>query len=420
MEVIFFTLTGEEGVDYPINDTRFCLTSFYRTRLCLASTGDTVLSEGSTSVIGVRKAPGGPRQRPVLDALPSVRPLPRRGQADRLATRATLRHAAAEARRVTDADRAAGTLLLGTAAHRTLLVERDGGKPALPGLAIRALVRTLRLRGAFSSPDVRREGPSLAAVARTGARAVAAVPFRLREVEGCLAVVSDFPHRFDEADIERLQGVAHSASLWAAIAEEVVTSERCRIARQLHDVFGQTLTSLVFAIDQVETARSGVKKQALTRAARSCAMQAVRDLRAAIDSVLEPDAQPAEALGTITELVRDFSQSGIKVRLASGCPLASLPPEVSTCLYQVVREALLNVRRHSGANEARVIVWRRARCVEVIISDNGVGLRRRGDPKTNRGGFGLRLMRERVEEIGGSLVLQSVPGQGTRVIARIP
>src|SRR5213079_641241 len=101
---------------YPIDDTRFCLTSFYRTRLCLASTGDTVLSEGSTSVIGVRKAPGGPRQRPVLE------PLPRRGQADRLATRATLRHAAAEARRVTDADRAAGTLLLGTAAHRTLLV----------------------------------------------------------------------------------------------------------------------------------------------------------------------------------------------------------------------------------------------------------------------------------------------------------
>ena len=379
-----------------------------------------MLSEGSTSVIGVRKAAGRPRQRPVLDALPSVRPLPGLGQADRLATRATLRHAAAEGRRVTDADRAAGTLLLGTAAHRTLLVERDGGKPALPGLAIRALVRTLRLRGAFSSPDVRREGPSLAAVARTGARAVAAVPFRLREVEGCLAVVSDFPHRFDEADIERLHGVAHSASLWAAIAEEVVTSERCRIARQLHDVFGQTLTCLVFAIDQVKATRSGVKKQALARAARSCAMQAVRDLRAAIDSVLEPEAQPVEALGTIAELIRDFSQSGIKVRFASGCALASLPPEVSTCLYQVVREALLNVRRHSGAKEARVIVWRRARCVELIVSDNGVGLRRRGDSKTSRRGFGLRLMRERVEEIGGSLVLQSDPGQGTRVIARIP
>ena len=170
----------------------------------------------------------------------------------------------------------------------------------------------------------------------------------------------------------------------------------------------------------MKATRSGVKKQALARAARSCAMQAVRDLRAAIDSVLEPEAQPVEALGTIAELIRDFSQSGIKVRFASGCALASLPPEVSTCLYQVVREALLNVRRHSGAKEARVIVWRRARCVELIVSDNGVGLRRRGDSKTSRRGFGLRLMRERVEEIGGSLVLQSDPGQGTRVIARIP
>ena len=380
-----------------------------------------MLSEGSTSVIGVRKAAGRPRQRPVLDALPSVRPLPGLGQADRLATRATLRRAAVEARRVTDADRAVGTLLLpGTASHRALLVEQDGGKPALPDLALRALVRIMRFRGAFSSPDVRREGSSLAAVARTGARAVAAVPFRLQGVDGCLAVVSDFPDRLDESDIERLQGVAHSASLWAAIAEEVVTSERRRIARQLHDVFGQTLTCLVFAIDQVKATRSGVKKQALARAARSCAMQAVRDLRAAIDSVLEPEAQPVEALGTIAELIRDFSQSGIKVRFASGCALASLPPEVSTCLYQVVREALLNVRRHSGAKEARVIVWRRARCVELIVSDNGVGLRRRGDSKTSRRGFGLRLMRERVEEIGGSLVLQSDPGQGTRVIARIP
>jgi len=150
------------------------------------------------------------------------------------------------------------------------------------------------------------------------------------------------------------------------------------------------------------------------------AMQAVRELRTAIDSVLEPEAQPVEAPGTITELIRDFPHPGITVRFTNGCDLASLPPEISACLYQVVREALLNVRRHSGAKEAKVIVWQRARCVELIVSDNGVGLRRRGEAKTTWGGFGLRLMRERVEEIGGSLVLQSVPGQGTRVIARIP
>jgi len=409
--VIFYSLTGEEVLDYPINCTRFWLTG----------TEERVLSGGSASVIGARKAAEGARQRPVVDVPRPVEPAPKPRQADGMATRATLRHAAAEARRVTDADRAVGTLLLpGTTGHRTLLVERDGGKPALPGIAIRALVRIMRFRGAFSSPDVRREGSSLAAVARAGARAVAAVPFRLQGAEGCLAVVADFPHRLDECDIERLERVAHSASLWATIADEVLTSERRRIARHLHDAFGQTLTSLVFSIDAVEAARSDVKKQALTRAARSCAMQTVRELRTAIDSVLEPEAQAVEAPGTITELIRDFSYPGIAIRFTNGCDLASLPPEISACLYQVVREALLNVRRHSGAKEATVIVWQRARSVELIVSDNGVGLRQRGEAKTTWGGFGLRLMRERVEELGGSLNLQSVPGQGTRVVARIP
>jgi signal transduction histidine kinase len=290
----------------------------------------------------------------------------------------------------------------------------------LPDHAIRALARALRLRGSFSSADVRREGPSLAAVARAGARAVAAVPFGLRGAEGCLAVALDFPRRFNAGDFARLKAVADAASLWATIAEEVVTSERGRIARHLHDVLAQTLTCLTFSIDQVQAARSVVRRQALTRLARSRAMQAVRDLRAAINSVLQPEAQPVDAPGTIAELIRDFSQSGITVQFTNGGALASLTPETSACLYQVVREALLNVRRHSGAKEARVIVWRRAHGVEVIVSDSGVGLRRRGDSRAKRGGFGLRLLRDRVEEIGGSLDLQSLPGQGTRVVARFP
>ena len=380
-----------------------------------------MLSGESVSALGARKPSGAVRHGAALGA---VRPfaLPSKHiDADVTATRATLRRAAAEAQRVTGADRTVGMLLLpGTTGHHTLLVERDGGKPVLSGIAIRALLRLLRFRGPFFSPDVRREGQSLAAVARTGARAVAAVPFRLQEAEGCLAVVSDAPRRLDEKDIDRLQDVAQAASVSAAIAEEILTSERRRIARHLHDAFGQTLTSIVFAIDGVETTRSEVKRQALTRVARSSAMQAVRELRAVIDSILEPETRPLEDPGTMAELVRHFAHPGMTVRLTSGCKLASLSPGTRDCIYQVAREALLNVKRHSGAKEAEVMVVRRAGGIELIISDNGAGIRGKEDRQPTWGGFGLRFMKERVEEIGGSLVLQSVPGHGTRVIARLP
>jgi len=380
-----------------------------------------VLSGGSVGAIGARKPSVAVREGAALGALRPFALPPKHNEGDVTATRATLRHAAAEAQRVTDADRTVGMLLLpGTTGHRTLLVERDGGKPVLPGIAIRALLRLLRFRGPFFSPDVRREGPSLAAVARAGVRAVAAVPFRLHEAEGCLAVVSDAPRRLDEKDIDRLQDVAQAASISAAIAEEVLTSERHRIARHLHDAFGQTLTSIVFAIDGVEAARSEVKKQALARVARSSAMQAVRELRAVIDSILEPETRTVEDTGTMTELIRHFAHPGMTVRFTSGCKLASLSPGIRDCIYQVAREALLNVKRHSGAKEAEVIVERRAGGVELIISDDGAGIRSKEERQPTWGGFGLRFMKERVEEIGGSLVLQSVPGHGTRVIARLP
>ena len=380
-----------------------------------------MLSGGSAGAIGARKPSGAVRHGAALGVLRPFALPPKHIDGDVTATRATLRHAAAEAQRVTEADRTVGMLLLpGTTGHTTLLVERDGGKPVLPGIAIRALLRLLRFRGPFFSPDVRREGPSMAAVARAGARAVAAVPFRLKEAEGCLAVVSDAPHRLDEKDIDRLQDVAQAASISAAIAEEVLTSERRRIARHLHDAFGQTLTSIVFAIDGVETTRSEVKRQALTRVARSSAMQAVRELRAVIDSILEPETRPLEDPGTMTELIRHFAHPGMTVRFTSGCKLASLSPGTRDCIYQVAREALLNVKRHSGAREAEVMVVRRAGGIELIISDNGAGIRGKEERQPTWGGFGLRFMKERVEEIGGSLVLQSVPGHGTRVIARLP
>jgi len=78
------------------------------------------------------------------------------------------------------------------------------------------------------------------------------------------------------------------------------------------------------------------------------------------------------------------------------------------------------VKRHSGAKEAEVMVVRRAGGIELIISDNGAGIRGKEDRQPTWGGFGLRFMKERVEEIGGSLVFQSVPGHGTRIIARLP
>lgn len=189
---------------------------------------------------------------------------------------------------------------------------------------------------------------------------------------------------------------------------------RRRLLRELHDNVAQTLTLLVFSLDRLAGAQSD-ERHRLVGDARSQALDAIRHLRGVIGGLSRTDHGSGESLSRVGALARELAGAGVRLRFHSNVTPDALPAAVVACLLAIVQEALLNVRRHAGASEVSVVVSRTAREIRLVVSDdgNGGGCRRRA-------GVGLSIMRERAEEIGGTLVVARGPGQGTRIVVRAP
>jgi signal transduction histidine kinase len=143
----------------------------------------------------------------------------------------------------------------------------------------------------------------------------------------------------------------------------------------------------------------------------------VREGILALRTPMGPDRSLAEALRGFLE--RWEEQSGISSELTMDRDVC-LPPGHELQLLRIVQEALSNIRKHSGAGSAWVELRHADRELRVRIEDDGSGF----DPQARTGSglprFGMAIMRERAQAIGGSLHIESAPGRGTRVSVEIP
>lgn len=198
--------------------------------------------------------------------------------------------------------------------------------------------------------------------------------------------------------------------------------ERRRVARELHDQLGQYLAAL------------GLGLKALEDAARS--LPAVRDqvhlLRQLTDRIgrdvhdlaLELRPTALDDLGLPAALASYLEEwagrAGVRVEFHSaGLDRDRLPPAVETALYRVVQEALTNVLKHGRARRVSLVLQRTPDGVVATVEDDGRGFDPDAHPP-DAGRLGLLGMRERVELVGGVLTVESAPGRGTTVIARVP
>jgi PAS domain S-box-containing protein len=196
--------------------------------------------------------------------------------------------------------------------------------------------------------------------------------------------------------------------------------ERRRISRELHDDLNQKLAATAIAISKIKRSLPEVEAPVAEQVA------ALQDrITSLSDDVrrLSHELHPAslEHLGLIGALQAHCSEfqnrEGIKVRLAIKNGAGPVPQEVSLCLYRVTQEALRNIAKHSGAKGARVSLAIRPTSIELSVADSGIGFDQ-GETR-QRSGLGLVSMTERVQLLGGTLRVQSKPGKGTKVVARI-
>jgi PAS domain S-box-containing protein len=192
--------------------------------------------------------------------------------------------------------------------------------------------------------------------------------------------------------------------------------ERKEISATLHDDLGQILTLTAIELDRLKVrgeAPAGVIDKVNDRVGQVLA--SVRDLAVS----LRPPILDDLAIGTsLKALCRDFGRRvGLQVRCRIGRSPRRLTESESTCLYRVLQEALTNVARHAGAKKVIVSFGARDGWLEMEIGDDGSGFT--VDAESRRRGIGLIGMKERMRQCGGTLEISSMPGTGTRVIARL-
>lgn len=223
------------------------------------------------------------------------------------------------------------------------------------------------------------------------------------------------------------EAVARRDALRGELLRHSVTAqeeERSRIARELHDEIGQTLTGLAAGLRGVQQwllsdsdrARLQLRQlEGMTVKAIGELSNLVADLR---PSLLD-DMGLQAALGWYTEQVGQ--RSGMQVKLWIGDSQRRMPPEIATTLFRITQEALTNVTRHASAEHAAVELSFESGLVRLQISDDGVGF----DPNAIldgelQSGWGLVGIRERVQLTGGDCHIESAPRKGTTLTVEIP
>jgi PAS domain S-box-containing protein len=192
----------------------------------------------------------------------------------------------------------------------------------------------------------------------------------------------------------------------------VQEEERRRLALELHDEVGQVLTGLIFQL----AAAQGNNPAALADANRTVQMltEQVRQL------ALELRPQVLDRYGLLAAIQwyveRYQTTTGMTVHLREqGVVRRRFPPEVEIAAFRVVQEALTNIARHAGVEEAWVTLFNAGSLV-VVIHDQGQGF----DPDQQRESIGLSGMRERVELLGGRFDVETAPGEGVHLTAEFP
>jgi PAS domain S-box-containing protein len=201
----------------------------------------------------------------------------------------------------------------------------------------------------------------------------------------------------------------------------VQEDERRRIARDMHDQFGEHLTALSLQIASLKEASATSPEMA----AHALTLEAIADrLDRDVEQLvwrLRPTALDDLGLrAALTNYVQEWSdRHDVAAEVhTSGLLDDRLASEVETALYRIAQEALNNVAKHARARRVEVILERRPDCVLLIVEDDGDGFDA-ARPATVRHGFGLVGMRERAALVGASLDIETTPGEGTTILVRM-
>jgi len=230
--------------------------------------------------------------------------------------------------------------------------------------------------------------------------------------------------RFAQNVMRQLAPVLYSVYLFRAFRSRAGATERARVARELHDTAIQSLIGIEMQVDVLRR-RSGDSQQTVElERIQELLRQEVLNLRELMQTMRPVDIGPHQLLDFVAELVERFSRdTGIAVRFISELQEVTLPAATCRELVRVVQEALVNIRKHSGAHSAIVRFGSQDGLWKLVINDDGNGFPFTGCVTLKELDClrrGPAVIKERVRAVGGDLVIESTPGHGSRLEITIP
>ena len=232
-----------------------------------------------------------------------------------------------------------------------------------------------------------------------------------------------------DTQVEEDLRLAHTRLRGAACrAQRAVEEERRRIARELHDEFGQALTGLKFDLARFGmtlsqfpaiTGGGGLlgKIQSMSGSVDAL-LASIRATAAALRPAMLDDLGLVPALECLATTFEHRTGARCAIDVAPELSSIALPSEVSAALFRIAQELLTNVMRHAAASEVRMRLHQDSAMVTLEVTDNGKGITR--ERTTESHAFGLRGMQERASLLGGSFHIVGTSGIGTTAIASVP
>jgi len=220
------------------------------------------------------------------------------------------------------------------------------------------------------------------------------------------------------AHLKEVTGARQELRNLSARLVDTQENERKNISRELHDAVGQSMSAVQFELHDLGVALAPYPEPLRTRVDRirelvESSVAMVRNMALLLRPSMLDDLGLAAALEWQANQVS--RSTGVRIKLMADALPGELPEEHKICIFRIVQEALNNVCRHARASSVDIALVAADSRISVTIRDDGRGFR---TPRT--GGLGLIGMYERADSLGGSLTVNSEPGQGTSIEVILP
>ena len=239
------------------------------------------------------------------------------------------------------------------------------------------------------------------------------------ELTHYIGVQEDVTHqRMEQARILRHKRQLH------VLAERLIrteAAERQKLACEVHDQVGQTLALCRMQLGELKRDLGGAPSPPALGEVCALLEAALKEARGLMAELSPPLLREMGLVAALQNLGEQQAQRyGIEVRVNVVIGRKPVPEEVTQLMFRAARELIINVGKHAAAQTVQVGLKLESSELVLTVGDDGKGFRTRRQVEAADGGFGLLSIRERAAYMGGGLKVVSCPGQGTRVVLRLP